>query len=426
MESLLAATRTTPLHDNHVSRGAAMVDFSGWSMPLWYPSGAVAEHQRVITAAGLFDTSHMSFVTVSGSESLQLLQLCFTRDLFRCTGNNRVPLSPGKCVYGVFLNEEGNVIDDALVYQVDADGYLIVVNAGMGTHITEHLRSHAVSRDVFVADITGKIGKMDLQGPASGKVLVKMLKDPESTLRGMRYFTFKGSVDPKSGAVIRLDNGIPLMVSRTGYTGEFGFELFVESERLGEVWEMVLRAGEDVGVIPCGLAARDSLRAGACLALSHQDIGPWPFINNPWHFALPYNETRTGFTKTFIGDCVLDLRESAEHTYAFVGWDPRKVSSRDPGVVLDARGNRMGTVLTCVADMAIARYDDRIYSIASRDKPPNFKARGLSCGFLKVSSELHPGMEVGLKDNRRTIQVTIVDDIRPDRTARGPMQDMIC
>ncbi len=178
-------------------------------------------------------------------------------------------------------------------------------------------------------------------------------------------------------------------------------------------------------MIPCGLAARDSLRAGAVLPLSHQDIGAWPFINHPWPFALPYNADRMAFTKQFIGDNILAMRTDSEYTHAFVASDPRKVSTHDPAVVIDSRGEEIGVVLTCVADMAIGLHEGRIYSIASPDKPENFKPRGLSCGFVKVKRRLTAGEAVELKDNRRTIKVTIVDDIRPHRTARRPIEEMM-
>ena len=109
-------------------------------MPLWYPSGAVAEHQINITNAGIFDTSHMSVVTIEGAGSFELLQLCFTKDLNACVGKNRAPLRPGRCVYGAYLNDEGWVIDDAIVYQIGLDNYMTVVNAGMAAAITDHLK----------------------------------------------------------------------------------------------------------------------------------------------------------------------------------------------------------------------------------------------------------------------------------------------
>jgi aminomethyltransferase len=188
---------------------------------------------------------------------------------------------------------------------------------------------------------------------------------------------------------------------------------------------MILDAGSDFELVPCGLAARDSLRGGAVLPLSHQDIGPWPFINHPWHFALPFNDDQTAFTKTFIGDQALLTIEASEYTYPFAGSDFRKVSVEDPAVVLDSEGHEIGRVLTCVTDMGIGRHGDRIYCIASPDKPEEFKPKGLRCGFVKVKSKMAPGQIVEIKDNRRKLKVTIVDDIRPDRTARRPIAEML-
>ena len=416
----------TPLHDWHLAHKANMVEFAGWTMPVWYPSGAVSEHQAVIVNAGIFDTSHMSVLSISGPGSFELLQMCFTKDLAACVGRDRTPLRAGKCVYGAFLNQQGEVIDDAIVFRNSTETFTVVVNAGMGPKIAAHLEGHRLGLDVRITDLTGRMGKIDLQGPMSARVLLRMLKDGTGALQDMGYFNFRGHYDDASNLADTFVQGnIPVLLSRTGYTGEFGFELFVRPGRLVQVWETLLHLGKDFGVIPCGLAARDSLRAGACLPLSHQDIGPWPFINHPWPFALPYNDEKTAFTKQFLGDRVLELREKAEHTYAFVGYDPRKVSVHDPAVVLDLEGKEIGVVSTCVSDMAIARYQDRIYSMASPDRPADFRPRGLSCGFVRVKSRLSVGQEIALKDNRRRIKVMIVDDIRPDRSARRPIREMI-
>ena len=105
--------KQTPLHEWHMTHGATMVEFSGWNMPLWYPAGAVAEHRAVITQSGIFDTSHMAVVSVSGAGSFDMLQLCFTRDLTSCSGKENRPLTSGECVYGAFLNDSGELIDDA-------------------------------------------------------------------------------------------------------------------------------------------------------------------------------------------------------------------------------------------------------------------------------------------------------------------------
>lgn len=412
-------TRKTLLHGWHVAHGANMAGFGGYEMPLWYPSGVKNEHLAVLTRAGIFDTSHMAVVMVKGTGAFDLLQHCFTRDL--------TPLMPGKCAYGAFLDDLGGVIDDTIIYPLEHGAYMVVVNAGMGAGIARHLAQHQEKRDIEIMDLSDKVGKLDVQGPLSAKILKKVLDVPEKVFDKMTYFSFKGhfeATSPLAGGV-RLTEGIPILLSRTGYTGEFGFEIFVAPDRFVRVWEMVLEAGADLGITPCGLGARDSLRAGAMLPLSHQDIGPWPFINHPWPFALPFNADHTAFTKEFIGSKALLSVQYPEFTYAFVGNDLRKVSIDDPAVVLDLQGNEIGSVLTCVSDMGIGRREERIYSVASPDKPENFEAGGLSCGFIKVKAKLAVGDRVELKDRRRRIEVKIVDDIRPARSARRPIREMI-
>jgi len=419
--------KTTPLHDWHRERGAHMALFGGYDMPLWYPSGAKQEHLAILTGAGLFDTSHMAVILVEGPGALYLLQLCFSKDLGACIGKDKKPLTVGRCAYGVFLNDRGHVIDDAVVSQVAQDLYMIVINAGMGDPVARHLKSHAERLDVNIRDLTDTIGKMDIQGPLSARVLTRMLRAPDEVFDDMVYFSFKGFFDGASSLSdgVVLSDGTPVMLSRTGYTGEFGFELFMEARHIDRVWNMALEAGTNLGLTVCGLAARDSLRTGAVLPLSHQDIGPWPFINNPWEFALPLTTDKTGFTKKFIGREALETETDFEYTYPFAGFDLRKVSPGDSTIVVDSKGARIGSVLTCVTEMGIDRVGDIIYSIASPDRPEGFRPRGLSCGFVKVARELSYGENMELKDGKRSIQVAITDDIRPDRTARKAIKQML-
>jgi aminomethyltransferase len=393
---------------------------------LWY-STAKMEHLTVLTNAGIFDTSHMAVVMVAGPEAYKLLQLCFTNDLAACTGKNKAPLPAGRCVYGAYLNQEGEVIDDSIIFQLEENSYITVVNAGMGDAIARHLTANKGDRKVEITDLTDKVGKIDVQGPMAAKILSKVVADPENVFKKTPYFSFKGHFDAASplADTVRLTDGTPILLSRTGYTGEFGFEIFVGPDHTVRLWDMILDAGSDFELIPCGLAARDSLRAGAVLPLSHQDIGAWPFINHPWNFALPFNDDQTAFNKPFIGDQALLSIEAPEYTYPFAGSDFRKVSAEDPAVVLDSEGHEIGRVLTCVTDMGIGRQGDRIYSVASPDKPQEFKPKGLCCGFVKVKSRMAPGQNIDIKDNRRKLTATIVDDIRPDRTARRPIAEML-
>ena len=409
-----------------MGQAAHMALFGGYEMPLWYPAGAKREHLAVLTDAGMFDTSHMAVVTVQGNDALALLQFCFTKDLTACMGRDKKPLVPGRSAYGVFLNERGHVIDDAIISHVSTGAYMIVVNAGMGGTIARHLQAHAGDTDVHINDLTDRIGKMDIQGPVSARILAKIIKSPQKVFDRMPYFSFKGFFDESFSPEesVCLLNGVPIMLSRTGYTGEFGFELFMDAAHIESAWTTALEAGDEFGLTICGLAARDSLRAGAILPLSHQDIGPWPFRNNPWNFALSTTDDNT-FTKRFIGDTALENDTDLQYTYPFVGFDLRKVSSGSSTTVTDTSGTSIGTVLTCVTDMGIDRVGERIYSIASPDKPAGFGPRGLCCGFVKTIKKLTPGDIIHLKDDRRSIQVLITDDIRPDRSARRVLKDML-
>ncbi|MCW7754432.1 aminomethyltransferase family protein [Desulfobotulus sp. H1] len=421
-----ATIQRTRLYAEHQKLGANMADFGGYEMPLWYPAGVRAEHLSVLRAAGMFDTSHMALVRVSGSDSRRLLQALFTKDLDRCTGPKGLPLAPGRCAYGAFCNEKGHVLDDALVYMLERDHYLVVVNAGMGGVLAAHLRSFTGNHAAVVEDLTDQVGKVDVQGPMAGKILSLVLKDAEAVLSSMPYFSFKGdwTLFGKS-ALCLLKDDTSVLLSRTGYTGEFGFEIFCAMDAVERVWHLLLAAGSPMGLIPCGLAARDSLRTGALLPLSHQDIGNWPFVNHPWTFALPFMENGKGFTKGFLGDEALMMAaDDVPHTLAFVAADLRKVTAGPDTKVL-LGGEVIGRVLTCVTDMGMAMRDGVLYSVNSPDKPEDLVIKGLACGFVLVDTRLEPGTMLELKDEKRKLPVRVVQDLRPARTARKALASLL-
>jgi aminomethyltransferase len=404
--------KTTPLNSRHRDAGANMADFGGFDMPLWYKTGIKAEHISVLTSAGIFDTSHMACIHVEGKDSHKLLNYYFTRDI--------TDLVPGRCVYGAFLSSDGHCIDDAIVYKFSDILFMICVNAGMGASIAGILKENKASMEVNIEDLSEKLGKMDIQGINSARILGQLIQNPESVFEGMPYFSFKGSI--KDGldskvAEVRLLDGTPILLSRSGYTGEFGFEIFVDPKAIVQLWSDILKVGAEYNVIQCGLGARDSLRAGACLPLSHQDIGHWLFINHPWDFTLPYNKDKSAFTKYFIGSEALLSAADAAFTYPFVGESLRKVAADENTTVLDSSGNVIGKVLTCATDMGISLHEGKIVSIASANAK-DIKIKGLSCGFVMVSQKLEPGTELTLKEGKRSIKVKIVNDVRPDRTAR--------
>ncbi len=401
----------TLLTDWHKEHGATLSGFGGYEMPLWYQTGPIKEHQSVITAAGLFDTSHMSELLIEGPDAFELLQRTLSKDLQRCVG--RSALEPGRATYGFLLTEDGHVLDDAIVMMEAKEVFLLVVNAGMGVPVAAHLKQQGADLEVAISDLTGKLCKLDLQGPASGKILASILASPKPFKGPMPYFSFVGHYDHLQEGVSST-RGFSMMVSRTGYTGEFGFEIFVRPDAFVSLWEQLLEVGESEGLVPCGLGARDSLRTGAGLPLSHQDIGEWPARNTPWEFALPWKNA-SAFSKDFLGADALLASADSFHTYLFIGSTGRKV---EVGADVKQGDEVIGSVLTCATDMAIGLDGDRVVSLASAELPEGFTPKGLSCGIVRVDRSLENGTLLSLQDKRRSLDVRTTTDIRPDRTAR--------
>ena len=411
--------KTTPLHEWHIQANANMADFGGFDMPLWYETGVKTEHLAVMNSAGIFDTSHMACLLVSGKKSLDLLNYCFTRDI--------APLAPGRCVYGAFLNDQGHCIDDAIVYRFDLSRFMVCVNAGMGAQVARHLESQKKDLEVMIEDLSGKVAKMDIQGKNAARILSKLIQNPDKIFQKMPYFSFKGGFSKETMGTdpVSLLNGAPILLSRSGYTGEFGFELFLDPSALVTLWQDILKAGAELGITACGLGARDSLRTGACLPLSHQDIGPWKFIHHPWDFALPYTPDKKAFTKDFLGAESLLSAQEAPYVYPFVGETLRKVNAGENTQVLDENHQNIGRILSCATDMGISWHNGKIVSINTPDLPQGLKIKGISCGFVMVKKQLEPGQKLTLKQGKRSIGVTLVTDIRPDRTARLKLNHFI-
>jgi len=411
--------KTTPLYKWHNHAGANMADFGGYEMPLWYNAGVKNEHLGVLKSAGIFDTSHMACLTVEGDDAFALLNFCFTRDI--------TSLNIGRCVYGAFLNSDGHCIDDAIVYKFLDTRFMVCVNAGMGTAICTHLEKHKGNYKVSIEDLSDKLAKMDIQGINSAKILSTLIQNPKAVFQKLPYFSFKGNFDESlpGDSTVKLLDGTPILLSRSGYTGEFGFEIFLKPDAIVKLWTDILDAGQKLGITACGLGSRDSLRTGACLPLSHQDIGSWKFINHPWDFALPYTDDKKAFSKKFLGCDALSDNENNSFIYPFVGDSLRKVSASDQTQVLDESKNNIGRVLTCATDMGITWYEGEIVSICSKTLPSDLKIKGISCGFVMVSQRLEPGTPLTLKEGKRAIKATIVTDIRPDRTARKKIDNFI-
>jgi aminomethyltransferase len=243
-----ATLRETPLHARHVSLGARMVPFAGWSMPVQY-TGVIEEHRAVRSAAGVFDVSHMGRFEVTGDDAEAGLQRLLSNDLSS--------LEPGSAQYSLLTNEAGGIVDDLIVYRRD-DGYLLVVNAANRTVDLEHLRA-GLPGSLAVADDSDSTAMLALQGPESLALLAGLAE---------RAFELE-TAPPFSWGELEIA-GVECIVARTGYTGELGVELIAPSAHAEAVWDALTGAG----ATPCGLGARDTLRLEVCYPLHGNDIGP--------------------------------------------------------------------------------------------------------------------------------------------------------
>ncbi len=251
-----AALKKTPLNDVHRSLGAKMVDFGGWDMPVQY-SGILEEHRAVRQGVGLFDVSHMGEIEITGPEAL-----AFTDQV---TTNSVAKLKTGQIHYAGLLYEHGGFVDDVLVHKVADDSFFLCVNASNQEKDFEHIR--AVNRmDARIELTSARYAQLAIQGP---KALATLQKLTRTDLAAIRYYWFTDGEVARTAA----------RIARTGYTGEDGFELYIAPDEAVRIWNLVLEAGEEFGIKPCGLGARNTLRLEAKMALYgheiHASITPW-------------------------------------------------------------------------------------------------------------------------------------------------------
>ena len=242
--------RHTPFHDAQLNAGAKLVSFAGWHLPVRF-QGLIEEHLAVRTRAGLFDVSHMGEAAVRGPQSLDFLQTLTCNDVGR--------LSPGRVQYNALTTEDGTFVDDLLVYRLAEDDFLLVINAANTAKDLSWLRAHAEKFEVEVQDESERWAQLAIQGPNAAQALQPAV--PQS-LRELGYYRFiHAEVD-----------SVPCVVSRTGYTGERGFEIYAPAGEAARLWEILLDTGAAHGLVPVGLGARDTLRLEAKLALYGNDI----------------------------------------------------------------------------------------------------------------------------------------------------------
>lgn len=243
--------KKTPLYDVHVRYGGRIVDFGGWALPVQF-SSILEEHKAVRERVGLFDVSHMGEVTVKGPEALAYLQKMCSRDL--------APMVDGQIFYTHLLYPNGGTVDDLMVNKLADGDYLLVINASNTDKDFDWLKQHTAGFNVEVRNVSADYAELALQGPAAEQTLQKLTG---TNLADLHYY----HVDP----VVDV-SGIRCVVSRTGYTGEDGFEILCAPGQAESLWEAIMTAGKEFGILPCGLGARDSLRFEAKMPLYGQEL----------------------------------------------------------------------------------------------------------------------------------------------------------
>ncbi|MFH1239027.1 MAG: glycine cleavage system aminomethyltransferase GcvT [bacterium] len=243
----------TPFYSVQLALKAKMVPFAGGEMPVMY-NGIIEEHHLVRSKAGLFDTSHMGEIEIEGRESFKLIQRLITNDISR--------LSINQAMYSPMCEDDGGIIDDIIVYRLGEERFMLVVNASNVDKDYQWIVNQAEGLKVNLKNISPQTALLALQGPESGQILQKLLK---LNLAPLKYYWFR-----KEDIL-----GIPAIISRTGYTGELGYEIFITDappDRLIELWNLLMEKGRYFGLGPCGLGARDTLRLEMKYALYGNDI----------------------------------------------------------------------------------------------------------------------------------------------------------
>jgi aminomethyltransferase len=317
----LVSPRTSPLHDRHLAAGAKLADFGGWSMPIEYAGGGVlAEHAAVREGVGLFDVSHLGTGTVRGPGAAAFVDACLTNDLSR--------IGPGQAQYTLCCvpdgeGQAGGVVDDLIVYLHGPDDVLLVPNAANAAEVLGRL-TDAAPAGVTVEDRHTEVAVLAVQGPRSLQVL-ELLGVPGE----IGYMSF---VTGSGGA------GAEVTVCRTGYTGEHGYELLVAADRAEEMWDALLESGQDLGIRPCGLGARDTLRT---------EMG-YPLHGHELSRDITPNQARAGWAvgwrkPEFWGHAALLAEKEAGPGRLLWGLRAEGRGIPRPGMsVLDAAGRRIG------------------------------------------------------------------------------------
>ena len=291
MDTAAVLQKHTALTDVHIGLGAKMVPFAGYLMPVSY-EGINAEHETVRNRVGVFDVSHMGEFILKGPDALDLVQ--------RVTSNDAAKLVDGQVQYSCLPNASGGIVDDLLVYRIDEQTYMLVVNASNIDKDWNWLQQHN-HRQVEMHNISDQTSLLAVQGPLAARVLQPLT---DIDLAGMKYYTFR------KGTFAGCDN---VLVSATGYTGAGGFEIYFENKYANHIWEAVFEAGKDAGIRPAGLGARDTLRLEMGFCLYGNDIDD---TTSPLEAGLGWI---TKFTKEFVNSASLKQQKESGVSRKLVG-----------------------------------------------------------------------------------------------------------
>ncbi len=321
---LVAAPRKTALNAVHRALGAKMVNYSGWDMPVEYPcsGGLVGEHMKVRTAVGLFDVSHMGDIRVSGSQALAAIQ--------HISMNDASKLSVGQAQYSAMLYPQGTFVDDIIVHKMAEDDFLIVINAGTREKDVNWVTENCAGFDCKVENLSDDFTQIAIQGPKGAATLAKLTQVDLSAVKPY-WFTY--------GTVCGLPN---ILIARTGYTGEDGFEIYIPAYEAvsARVWEELMEAGKEFGIVACGLGSRNTLRLEAKLPLYGHEISD---TINVFEACLDrWCKLDKG---DFIGRDALVAAQSAGLQKKLVGLEMRERGiARDEYKIFDDAGRELGYV----------------------------------------------------------------------------------
>lgn len=312
--------KKTPLYDEHVRLEGKIVDFAGWFLPVQY-KGLIAEHEAVRTKAGIFDVSHMGEIMIKGEDALNYLQYLLTNDFSKMKEN--------QIIYTIMCYPDGGVVDDFLVYKYADDEYLLVVNAANTDKDFKWMIDNKGDFNIIIENISDSVGEVALQGPLSEKILQKLT---DTDLSKLKPFRFERKVNI---------SGIEAMVSRNGYTGEDGFEIYTDKDDIVTVWKKLLEVGEEDGLLPAGLGARDTLRFEAGLPLYGNEISK---DINPIEGGLKFF-VKLDKEEDFIGKEAL-IKSNENLTRKVAGFELKGRGIAREGYEVQKDGKKIGHVTT--------------------------------------------------------------------------------